>query len=575
MAKKAKKTGYYINDWEPKKSQMLVELDGSLFVCKFDSILGYQNLAVYNRFIINRRLYENKLGVVVKYINFFLNAYDTDNELVLAYLRIKYALDKNKLYNKDNMGAFIDFLYEVMFTPTVVEKIVRLTNDNYKEDIEGESDNKKKYQKNKKKYLESLEFTNQHVKILLSISFAMKMMAPAMFHYFSINNITITKDDNIIFNFYERLFKIFGYGDTFELYDKEGNLLEQDIDRSVIDEALKNGEIEQDLTIDNLEAYRYKETENYYALKQIDLFNKLFVYVKAKVLESYSNNSIIFEQKEILGKDLYWVINNFTKDVLISKNIFKYEFGNNVIGFNKTVLKYQLNYFIRDQYKKNMIEVTNNKNSDELSGIDKMAMNLTKLDEGIMTLADINIEKTVERIRKIIDIPITEEEIAYYQKNHSPSKIQRQLVYSYYTRYFGSYRDLNLLRSRDYIILLLLLKKKLLIELGYEDEDGTIHQAALPYILTGNLEDKLNTRIIRNNKFISKVEESYLYQNLVNTKYKLLQEIKPGYVLLQLSSLINSRFTYVTYENQDLLGEEIKYSENKISDELLFFLNSI
>lgn len=223
-----------------------------------------------------------------------------------------------------------------------------------------------------------------------------------------------------------------------------------------------------------------------------------------------------------------------------------------------------------------MTEVTNTKNADGLSGIDKMAMNLTKLDEGATTLADINIEKTIERIKKIIDVPISEEEIAYYMENLKISNIQRQLICSYYTKYFGSYRDLNLLTRKDYIILSLLLKKKLLIELGYEtDEDGTIHQAALPYILTGNLEDRINTRIIRNNKFISKIEESYLYKNLIENKYNLLQQIKPDYILSMLSTFINTRFTYVTYENPELLGQEIVYSEDKISDELLFFLNSI
>jgi hypothetical protein len=205
-----------------------------------------------------------------------------------------------------------------------------------------------------------------------------------------------------------------------------------------------------------------------------------------------------------------------------------------------------------------------------------MAMNLTKLDEGATTFADINIQKTIERIRKIIDVPLSEEEVDYYREHLTPSKIQIQLIYSYYTKYFGSYRDLNLLTRRDYIILALLLKKKLLIELGYEkDENGEVHQAALPYILTGNLEDRVNTRIIRNNKFISKIEESYLYQNLITNKYNLLQQIKPDYILSLLSTLINTRFTYVTYENPELLGQEILYSEDKISDELLFFLNSI
>jgi hypothetical protein len=121
---------------------------------------------------------------------------------------------------------------------------------------------------------------------------------------------------------------------------------------------------------------------------------------------------------------------------------------------------------------------------------------------------------------------------------------------------------------------MLLLKKKLLKELGFENNDE-IYQAALPYILTGNLESKVNTRLIRNNRFISKIEESYLYQNLINNKYAYLQQIKPDYILSLVSSLINTKFSYVTYENTDLLGQEIEYSEDMISDELLFFLNSI
>ena len=146
----------------------------------------------------------------------------------------------------------------------------------------------------------------------------------------------------------------------------------------------------------------------------------------------------------------------------------------------------------------------------------------------------------------------------------------------YYSKYFGGYRDLQLLTRRDYIILLLLLKKKLLIELGYEEDDaGNIHYASLPYILTGNLTDKVNTRIIRNNRFIAKLEESSMYQNLMQNKYRLLDSIKPEEIKKKLSNIVNTRFTYVAYEHQELIGVEIKYPEDKITDELLFFLNCI
>ena len=43
------------------------------------------------------------------------------------------------------------------------------------------------------------------------------------------------------------------------------------------------------------------------------------------MLESNSNNAPIFEQREIFGVDLYTVISQFTKVVLISENIVKYK----------------------------------------------------------------------------------------------------------------------------------------------------------------------------------------------------------------------------------------------------------
>lgn len=439
--------------------------------------------------------------------------------------------------------------------------------------------------KNEKKHLESLEFTNQHIKILLRISFGMKLMSPLLFHYLAINIYKIEKDDDVIFRFYHKLFTIFGYGNDYERFDKDGNLLERGIDKSVIDDALKNGTVTK--TTEDGRVYKYYlESGDYYTLTKIDMYNKLYVYVKAKVLESNSNNAPIFEQREIFGTDVFTVINQFVKKVLISENIVKYKFNEhwdpkqkkykeNVIGFNKTIIKFQLNYFLKDQYQKNLTEVTNAKNSDGLSGIDKMAMNLTKLNEGTTILVDINKEETMKDIKKKFDVPISDEEIGYYIKNLSLSKLQIEFIDSFFAKYFGAYRDMNLLTKREHITLAVILKKKLLLELGYDTETGDIHQAALPYILTGNLEDRVNNRVIRNNRFINKIDESYLYEKLKNSKYKYLVQIKPDIILEKLSTFINTRFTYVTYENPELLGEEIVYSEDKISDELLFFLNSL
>ena len=179
-----------INTWKPKEHQIIVERDGKLFICHFERLFGHSaKLKVYDRFLIGKQSYVNQLDTITSYTNFFINNYDFDNELVMAYLKIKYALDKEKIFNEHNMQSYIEYIYEVMFTDTLIEKVRKMVDENYLDDIECDTEEKKKYLRNEKKHLESLEFTNQHIKILLMISFSMKIMSPVLFHYIQLNNL--------------------------------------------------------------------------------------------------------------------------------------------------------------------------------------------------------------------------------------------------------------------------------------------------------------------------------------------------------------------------------------------------
>lgn len=577
-----------INKWKPKTpEEVQVEQDGHLFVCNFDRIFDRKDLRKYRRFMIKKGSYENQLDTITKYTNFFMNNYDArDQELANAYLKIKFETDRNDGYKKYSLSAWRDFLYETIFTPTMVDKIILMVEENYLDDIEKSTEDKEKYLKNKKMHLESLEFTNMHIKILLRISFAMKIMSPAIFHYLALSNIQIKKDSEIIFDFYHKLFEIFGYDNDYSLYEKNGAVISRGIRPSIVQDRVDMGSL---VVYTNGYETRYIDPfdSSYYELTPINMYNKLYVYVKAKVLESNSNNSMIFEQREIFGVDVYSVIKNFLKKVLISENIVKYKFNEhwdpklkkykeNIVGLNKTIIKYQISYFLKEQYQKNITEVTNTKNSEGLSASDKMMMNMSKLNEGDHIMTDINLETTIADIRKRYDVPITEEEIEYYRQNMIPSDLQIQLLFSYYANEFKSFKDLNTITRRDYIILALLMKKKLLSESGYRtDEDGTVYPVALPYILTGNIKSEVNTRTIRNQKYLTKIKESYLYKNIMEDKYRTLNEIAPDCIENLLSQFINTDFTYCTYENPALTGETITYNEDRISDELLFLVNTI
>ena len=523
-----------LTKWKPRETDKYATYDGGIFIMRFEkAFIDKDNIIQkYDRFLIKKASYEKQLPEITKYINYFLRFFDTDHELIIAYLKLKYEIDCKNRFTEENVDELIALLYELLFTPTMVQKVNMMVKENYFADIES-SEESKKYKVSSKQYQESLEFTNKHVKLLLRISFGMKCICPILFHFIHLQKIKLDKDSKLVYKFYRKLFDIFC------------------------------------------------EDEN------VNMYNKLFVYVKAKVQENKSHNNMIYSQRDILGNDVYTIIDLFMKKVLISENMVKFKltekkdsktgkYKENVIGFIKTIIKYQLTYFLKEQYSKNFTEVVSAKNADGLSGADKMEMNMTKIDEGKIVFSEAVIEYEMKRLRANNSVlQVSEEEIDYYIANFHISPIQLQLIKSYWSKYFGSFRNMALINRRSMYFLIILLKKRLLLQAGYDSEyeDGV---AILPYLLTANVADeKINTRIIRNNKFLEKVKSSHSYKTLVENKYSNLNEIKEDEIIRILSIFINTSFSYVTYEKPELTGQNIEYSEDRIADELLLFLREV
>lgn len=220
--------------------------------------------------------------------------------------------------------------------------------------------------------------------------------------------------------------------------------------------------------------------------------------------------------------------------------------------------------------------MTNTRDSDGLSASDKMEMNMSKIDAGLIDLAEINRITTLDRLHRKINVPISEEEIAYYREHYHPADIQINFVRDIYSELFMSYRDLYTIDRHEYNELVLLLKKKLLLDAGFRElHEPVTNFVVLPYILTGNISEKVNRRVIKNSKLLASLEEDEDYQYLVNVKYKELEERKPGWVRDQISNFINTKFTYVTYEAPELTGKVIEAPEEQICSEVIFFLKNV
>ena len=100
-------------------------------------------------------------------------------------------------------------------------------------------------------------------------------------------------------------------------------------------------------------------------------------------------------------------------------------------------------------------------------------------------------------------------------------------------------------------------------------------QAALPYMLTGNVEDRIVNRMIRQQKFNDALEANDKFQRFKERDYHMLLQIpgKEDILNQKLSTIINTKFSYITYENPELTGTEIEYDVVEIADELVVFLD--
>lgn len=490
--------------WDiPEEDRVFTYIDKTVTV-KFENYFGDERAKYLDTFyLLYKDSYIKKLDLITHYINYFIKFYDNDNELLMNYFYMKYMIDLKESYSTISRKGFIEWLYQFLVTDSLYNKVKQMVEDNYRIDLSQDPDKKVKYS-------EALEFTNEHAKLLMLVSIMIKMMIPIILHYISLN-----KDKSEIHNliqYYKPLF------------------------------------------------YIIEEKEH------VNLYGKLYTSIGVKVGLSESKNRVIWDKYEVDSSDGATYSDELLDKNSIVDNIFKYKFDKNIIAFNSVILKTQLDFYVVRNLNINLREISTEKNSDGLSSLDKIEMSATKIDENIILLSKINIKKTIKKIKERMNIELSKDEVNYYMNNFKVNVISKRLIFYYYAKFFGGYRDLNMINLRMFTKLMILLKKELELR-------GNVY---LNQIISANINGRINTRTIHNSKFLEKVQSSSTYQNLIKNKYTNLEKVGKGDMIINLlSSLINTEFTIVDYDNPDQLGEPIDINLDILSQEFLDFINRI
>ena len=494
-----------VDEWVYEPGDEIVTYSAKQIVVPFDEIFNIpsQVRRLNDFYVVYKDAYVKQFSEITKYINYFIKFYDKDNELLSNLLAIKYILENRNV--KLGRKDFIRLLYNYIVTPTMYDKVMKMVEDNYRIDLT---------QKKKEgvTYYESLEFTNYHAKLLMLISIFIRIFIPIVTHYISTMK-TKAENEHLI-EYYRPLF------DIVEEYGK------------------------------------------------VNLYQKLFNSINVTAQLSYKRNKTIWDMYEAQSIDVVSRTEEFLNKNIIVDNVYKYVFNKSIIAFNSVIIKTQLGFSNTKNFDMTYREISQDKDSEGLSYLDKLEMSAVKIDENIILLSKVNIDSTIKRIKRENRIKVSKDEVKFYTQ-HFKSKINtisKNLIFYYYSKYFGGYNDLNHITLKQYIKLMILMKRRL-------EFSGYIY---LNQLITAQIEGKINNRTIHNSKFIEKVASSTVYQNIRNEKFKTINDVGKGDLIINiLSSLINTSFTYVDYDNQELTGKTIEMDHDILSQEFLDFVNQI
>lgn len=320
------------------------------------------------------------------------------------------------------------------------------------------------------------------------------------------------------------------------------------------------------LTIDVFVECFYKMGD-YNGITAEDLLIKLYKFTEGKISKHYQVNKLIWNQQSALRgltEDAH--IDTILIKHLLGNNMFKFKFDDNIISFLKSIVETQLICTINKlKYKVNPVLVDSTKDANGMSGTDKLEQSLAKWDETQLIRSENSIAWLLNYLEKKFG-PVSEEEIQYYEENFLLTSIFHKTLLDYhYAKVFDGFTELKSLDMTQHVKLLVYAKRDL-IDKGNKQ---------LPWLLSSVNKGRLTLRLLRNSRYINKLEASEIYDNLMNNTYPSLKGFDETVPLAIISQVMNNNFTYVEYEHQDLTGKDIVFDEDIISDEVWTFYDNI
>ena len=525
-----------VDNWQREKENAYIYADGKNIKLNLEKIIpkSYRKFSKDDQeaqsslqtFILERKLFFAKIDEICSYIDYFIEFFDEDKELPKLYMDIKNRLDSNK--EPLTIVEFVKTIVRKFFRDSSIKRhVYEMVEANYKLDVTVDS-------KSGRVFNGPNDFTNDEVKRLLAISIFMKFIIPITSQYVATNTINSNLELNtLVTDIFVETFYHMGYRVITKEY------------------------VHDDGTVELVEEIEDAE----------ELLKKMYIFTSDKITKHANAHSVLWQQQTALRG----LTENKHTDVilikhLLSNNMFKFRFNENVISFLKSIVETQLLCTINKvKYKADPVRVDSTKDFNGLSGIDKLEQSMSKQDESQIIRCEVSIKDVVRRLERMYG-EFTDEEIEYYMCNTDMTSSFHNMIFGYvYAKMFDGYVEIKNMGLVDRVCLLIAAKRMMNQE----------NKKQLAWLLTSNIKGRTSARLLQNNRFTNKLTSDEAYNKLIDDTYQALKGFREDEVLSIISRVLNNVYTYVEYDNQELTGEEIVFNEDVAGADIIAFIDNI
>jgi hypothetical protein len=476
-----------------------------------------ENMEIISHFKIGKKSYQSINDLICQTLEREIEFNGLD--FCAPYIDISYkikSLEENYSYQD-----FLNDIYELAHSEIVVNYTNDYIDKNYTEDMD-----KKTLETSKsKKINEELQFTDEHCKIIIQASEAIKTIIPLVCDYIEL----VLKEHP-------------------EMYDEELINEKRKIVPNVFYEIVTN-------------IIKLYQPDN------INILNKIYRFVYSRIIGTQYSDKVIWNKLNDKIENVDSKTNEYYIDILISI-IPKVDPGQNIVNLLHAVTNRKLGFEFQDKYKINFKSINMNQvDSNGLTEYDKFNNGIIKKDESKLIIYSNTIE---HYIKTSIGNKISQDEINYYKEKLHINEAQTHILCSFYSKKIESF---NVIKStnKNYYYYLIIYLYKFLIQQGNE--------ILASYLISNPIknERKITAKNVKINEIVTNCKE---YKNLIENKLKYANdifEVRNNTIIDFIGRLSVTRFEKVQPYDDYIKGNEFEEEllDYKIEDIALAYIQFI